>query len=72
MTYLIISSLFQQIKSNSECGVCNVNKISDKERKKVFEKFLQSREIAITLVYLDGSTQLRENVDTTNNSNIKV
>lgn len=61
-----------QVEFNSKGGVSNVDKMSEWERKKVFEKFLQSREIAITLVYSDGSTQLRENLDATNRSNTKV
>lgn len=61
-----------QVEFNSKGGVSNVDKMSEWERKKVFEKFLQSQEVAITLVYSDGSTQLRENLDATNSSNTKV
>lgn len=63
--YFFISQQQSACKSNSQGSFTNYNvdMMSESERKNVFEKFLQSKETAITLLYLDGSTQLRENVD---------
>ncbi|XP_061189535.1 DNA polymerase nu-like [Saccostrea echinata] len=55
-----IQSKFKSLKTQAAYSTHNVTDMIESERRKVFDKFLQSKETAITLLYTDGATQLRE------------